>query len=199
MIIPIGRGVLEQSVRQTAAWAGAGSPMRVGVNISARQLHDDALVELTARLLERCEQGAASLTFELTETVLAADGDDILEVLQAIKALGVRLALDDYGTGYASLSYLSRFPFDVVKLDRTLIKYLGRSRKDDIIVRSTIEMSHALDLRVVGEGVETAEQSAKLRELGCDLVRGYYHARPMRPTELPSLPGWCNNVAAGAG
>ena len=187
MIIALGRDVLGESARQLARWRSAGHEVRVAVNISAWQVHDDALVELTAATLKSSGVPAASLTFELTESALVTNAGAALEVLLAIKELGIRVALDDYGTGYASLSYLSQFPFDIVKLDRTLIRMLGQSRKDDIIVASTIEMSHALELTVVAEGVETREQEARLRELGCDLVQGYYHAAPMTATDLQGL------------
>ena len=190
MIIPIGRQVLAESTRQLAAWRSEGHQVRVSVNISARQLHDDELIELIAATLQISGVPPESLTLELTETALVADGDVALQVLRAAKNLGVLLALDDYGTGYASLSYLSRFPFDIVKLDRTLIEVIERSRKDEIIVASTIDMGHALGLTLVAEGVETHEQHAKLRELGCDLVQGYHHAKPMHPSELEALPAW---------
>lgn len=195
MIIPIGRHVLSQSTRQLAAWRSSGHRVRLSVNISALQLHDDALVELTAAMLKRSALPPASLTLELTETALIADGELALHVLRAAKELGVLLALDDFGTGYAALSYLSRFPFDIVKLDRTLISMIGHSRKDEIIVASTIDMGHALGLTVVAEGVETQEQDAKLRDYGCDLVQGYLHARPMPPGELEALPRWTTSGA----
>ena len=190
MIIPIGRQVLRDSTRQLATWRSEGHQISVSVNISARQLYDDALIELLAATLQSSGVPPESLTLELTETALVADGDVALRVLRAAKNLGVLLALDDYGTGYASLSYLSRYPFDIVKLDQTLIQMIEKSRKDEIIVASTIDMGHALGLTLVAEGVETHGQDAKLHELGCDLVQGYHHAKPMHPSELEALPTW---------
>lgn len=195
VIIPLGRFVLSEGMRQLGRWRAEGRTVQLGLNISSRQLYDDALVELTAAILRQTGLPAESVIFELTETALVADEEAALEVMQAIKELGIRLALDDYGTGWASLGYLSTFPFDVVKLDRTLIRTIEASRKDEIIVASTIEMGHALDLIVVAEGVETREQDAKLRELGCDLVQGYYHAHPMPPDELAGLPAWSDPTA----
>jgi diguanylate cyclase (GGDEF)-like protein/PAS domain S-box-containing protein len=187
MIVPLGHQVLRESIRQLAAWRRQRSDIRLAVNVSARQLLDDALVDHVSRALAETGTPPSSLALELTETALVAESEAALEVLQALDQLGVYLALDDYGTGYASLSYLSRFPFKVVKLDRTLIAMLGRSNKDEIIIGSTTQMGHALGLTIVAEGVETEGQAAKLRAIGCDLIQGYLYGRPMPAAEIPSL------------
>ena len=189
-IIPLGRFVLREATRQLAAWSDEGRPLLVTVNVSPRQLYDDALPELIGSTVANAGIPPDRLILELTESALVGDAEAALEVLNAMKRLGVRLALDDYGSGYASLSYLSRFPFDIVKLDRTLIRGVGESRKDEIIVASTIDMGHALGLSIVAEGVETALQEERLREFGCDLIQGYLHARPMLAAALAKLPLW---------
>jgi|GEM_PF-3558475 len=184
MIIPLGRWVLEEAVRQGRSWIGDGLMERVGVNISSRQLFDDMLVELVERTLSGHDLDPDGLTLELTETALISDSAAASEVLAAIKRLGVRLALDDFGTGYASVSYLSRYPFDVVKLDLTLTRRLTVDPRDRVIVQSTIEMAHALGIAVVAEGVETDAQAQTLRSLGCDLAQGFLYGRPLPPERV---------------
>ena len=125
----------------------------------------------------------SSLCLELTETALLEDLDRHLGVLLALRDLGVRLALDDFGTGFSSLTYLKRFPVDIVKIDRSFVAGLGVTHCDTAIVRSVIELAHALSLTVVAEGIERPEQLEALRSLGCDLAQGYLFS-PARPQAL---------------
>ena len=170
---------------QLAGWQTQHRKARsVAVNVSSRQLYDDVLPRFIRDTLARDDVPADLLTLELTESTLVGDNHHAQEVLHELKEIGVRLALDDFGTGFASLSYLSSFPFDIVKLDRTLIKGIGQSRKDDIIIASTIEMGHALGLTVVAEGIETREQAAHVKKLGCDLAQGFYFAMPLPASQI---------------
>jgi diguanylate cyclase (GGDEF)-like protein/PAS domain S-box-containing protein len=180
LIIPIGRRVIADACAQLARWQADDElqPKPVAVNVSSRQLYDDALAYYIRQTLEETLLDPSLLTLELTETSVVTDTRHAQQVLHELKEIGVRLALDDFGTGYASLSYLSQFPFDVVKLDRTLIRGIGKSRKDDIIIASSIEMGHALGLTVVAEGIETADQALAVASLGCDLAQGYFYAVP---------------------
>ena len=190
MIIRIGRHVLSQSLDQLAAWRRGGRHVRLSVNLSPRQLLDDAIEALVATELRKRRLPFECLILELTESALVSDTGAARHTLAALRDRGVSIALDDYGTGYASLGYLSEFPVDLVKLDRTLIKPIGRSPKDTIIVASSLEMAHALGLRVVAEGIETVDQKTQLRELGCDLLQGYVFAAPMEPRRVEELDGW---------
>lgn len=150
----------------------------VSVNVSARQLQDPRLVEHVTTALESSGIGADRLVLEITETAAMADTEGTITKLHELKAVGVQLALDDFGTGYSPLSYLRRFPVDLIKIDRSFVFEIERSPADRAIVRGVIDMAHALGLRAVAEGVETAAQYAVLTELGCDLGQGYLWMRP---------------------
>jgi len=186
IIIPIGKWVLERScelLRSPAADGSAGERLSVATNISARQLQRPDFPALVARALQDFAVDADRLCLEVAESALLDDLDATGETLRALKELGVRLAIDDFGTGGSSLTYLRRFPFDELKIHDMFVEGLGRSAADDAIVAATIDMAHALGMIVAAEGVETEEQRARLRELGCDRAQGY-HLGP--PEELAS-------------
>jgi diguanylate cyclase (GGDEF)-like protein len=189
LIVPIGKWVLEEAVRQVACWQEAhpGQPLTVNVNLSAAQLRQpDLIADLAAVIAtHRIEPGA--LCLELTESTFMEEADGHGAALAALKTLGIHLAMDDFGTGYSSLTYLKRFPVNMLKIDQAFVGGLGRDTSDTAIVRSVIDLAHALGLTVVAEGVETADQAAHLRRLGCDLAQGYHFARPLPPDELDSL------------
>ena len=189
LIVPIGRWVLEESARQVARWQEArpGQPLAVNVNLSAAQLRQPDLIADLAAVLAASRLDPGALCLELTESTFMEEADGHGAALAALKALGVNLAIDDFGTGYSSLTYLKRFPVNVLKIDQAFVGGLGRDASDTAIVRSVIDLAHALGLTVVAEGVETAEQAAHLRRLGCDLAQGYYFARPLPPDELDAL------------
>lgn len=158
-----------------------GFPMRIGVNISSRLLTDRGFVEHALRLLD----GASDrITFEITETTVVDDWKVALENLKLFSDAGVRLAIDDYGSGLSSLAYVQQLPIQELKIDRSFITQLTTTHRDPLLVRSTIELGHALDLEVVGEGVEDAETLALLTVMGCDLAQGYFVGRPMPLPEL---------------
>ena len=152
--------------------------MTVAVNVSAAELSERDFVERLETILSTTGAEPAHLCLELTESGLMHDAEAATAQLQALGKLGVRLAIDDFGTGYSSLAYLSRFPVDVVKVDRAFVDGLAKRANDRALVAAITSMGHALELTVIGEGVETEEQLDVLRELRCDVAQGYHFARP---------------------
>ncbi|WP_325019229.1 EAL domain-containing protein [Bradyrhizobium sp.] len=179
LIVPIGEWVLREACREAASWQGA---LQVAVNVSAVQFRRGNLEGLVRDVLEETGIEAARLELELTEGVLVEDAPHARSVLEALKSLGVRISLDDFGTGYSSLSYLEAFPLDRIKIDRSFVIGIGRTERSLAIVRAVIGLAHGLDLPVLAEGVETAEQLATLVREGCDEMQGYLIGRP-RPIE----------------
>src|SRR5439155_5292537 len=173
LIVPIDRWVLERACRQAGRWQRDGWALTVSLTLSARQLTRPDLVDAVRRDLD--EGGAAPdrLWVEITESALMADADVAGSVLGHLRALGVRVCVDDFGTGYSSLSYLSRFPVDSLKVDRSFVAGLTSDAGDAAIVGAVVGMAHSLGLSVVAEGVEPAEQLARLRELGFEAAQGY--------------------------
>src|SRR5207237_1787513 len=161
--------------------------LTANVNLSARQLRQpDLIAALMAALLQSGLE-PQRLCLELTETAFMEDAGNHRETLAGIQGLGVGLAIDDFGTGYSSLTYLKRFPVSVLKIDQAFVRGLGEDASDTAIVKSVIDLAHALGLVVVAEGVETGNQVAHLRGLGCDLAQGYYFARPQPAADLERL------------
>ncbi len=192
MIIPIGAWVLEEACRQLRDWHACGSSPHFGsmeVNLSARQIDDPRIVRTVEQILLRTGLPPEHLTLEITESALMRDAAGALVVLRALKDIGVSLAIDDFGTGYSSLSYLSRFPLDIVKVDRLFVEELGVSHEDEEIVSAVIKLAHALGLKVVAEGVETAAQLEVLRRLGCDLAQGFLFSEPLPAAALAATLG----------
>jgi diguanylate cyclase (GGDEF)-like protein/PAS domain S-box-containing protein len=187
VIAPIGRWVLEEACQQAKRWEEEhplASPMTMEVNLSARQLARRGLAQTVEEALTRAGVEAHTLALDITETVLIKASEDDAHALEALKKMGIRLSLDDFGTGYSSLSYLKRLPVDLVKVDRTFVKELGEKATDTAVVRMIIDLCHTLGIEVLAEGVETSEQAALLRDMGCDLGQGYYFAGPLRSEEL---------------
>jgi diguanylate cyclase (GGDEF)-like protein len=182
-IATIGEWALAEACRVAAHWSGGPEPIRVAVNVSARQLTEPDLVTRVARILDDSGLAAERLELELTESSVLHEIEQIQATLEALHGMGVALALDDFGTGYASLSHLKRFPLDVLKIDRSFVADLGETPEAPI-VRSLIELGHRLKLRVVAEGVETEAQLAALRRLGCDAVQGHVVGRPLSELEI---------------
>ena len=187
MIVPIGGWVLEEACRQAATWPGDGQAPAVSVNLSARQLSRPDLVDSVAAALEHSRLDPDRLWLEITESVLMEDADMAVAALERLRALGVHLCVDDFGTGYSSLAYLRRFPVDALKVDRSFVAGLGEDPEDSAIVEAVVSMAHSLRLSVVAEGVETDEQLARLRDLGCELAQGFYFAAPVPPAALDPL------------
>jgi diguanylate cyclase (GGDEF)-like protein len=184
LIGPLTEEVLGAAIAQTARWRAAGIHVRVGVNLSVRNLTDTELPGLVSRLLKDAGLGADCLDLEITESILMADPGRAMAVLEPLSDMGVRLAIDDFGTGYSSLAYLRQLPLSVLKIDRAFIGNMTTSDNDRIIVRSTIELAHNLGLEVIAEGVEDAPTAAALAALGCGLAQGYHFSRPVPAVEL---------------
>ena len=138
-------------------------------------------------LLEEADLDPRSLKLEITESVVMQDAEATISTLQQLKAMGIQLAIDDFGTGYSSLSYLKRFPIDTLKIDRSFVAGVGQNPQDTAIVRSVVALAQALGLSVTSEGIETADQEAYLRELGCDFGQGYLFARPQAAEHIGPL------------
>jgi EAL domain-containing protein (putative c-di-GMP-specific phosphodiesterase class I) len=166
----------------------------MSVNISARQLQHPDLVADIARAVERAGLEPSTLELEITETVLMRDSEATNSTLRALKSIGIRLAIDDFGTGYSSMTHLKRFPVDTLKIDRSFVDGLSRDSHDTAIVRCVTALARALDLAVVGEGVETPLQHALLTQMGCDQAQGYLYARPQAATQISALLA---NLASG--
>jgi len=181
LIVPIDRWVTAEACRQVRAWQQrfpSDQPLTISVNLSARQLQDPDLLRDVRAAVEAFGLAPDSLTLEITETVLMQDTEATLSVLQALRGLGVRLAIDDFGIGFSSLSYLRRLPVDVVKIDRSFVAGVATGTEEWTLARGIIRLVHSLGLETVAEGVERAEQRAHLLALGCRLAQGYYFARP---------------------
>jgi diguanylate cyclase (GGDEF)-like protein len=183
LIVALGAWMLEEACRQSVSWGGT----RVSVNVSGRQVAEGSLPAAVRAALEATGLPPHRLQLELTETVLMDDVDRHAEVLRELKALGVSLALDDFGKGYSSLNYLHRFPFDRIKVDRSFIARLPESRADRAIVAAVTSFASALEMEVVAEGVETEEQLDALRSLGCEYAQGFLFHRPMPAAAIDQL------------
>ena len=185
LVRQLGAWVLNEAVAQAARWQDVdGLSLEMAVNLSPRQLADPELLGVVTAALTRHSLDPAALTLEITETALMDDPDAALTTLTALEALGVGLAVDDFGTGYASLTYLKRFPVDELKIDRSFVAGLGTDRGDSAIVTSCVQLAHAVGIRAVAEGVETDTQRLALLDLHCDFAQGYYYAPPLTPDAL---------------
>ncbi|WP_445152719.1 putative bifunctional diguanylate cyclase/phosphodiesterase [Baekduia sp. Peel2402] len=189
LIVPIGAWVLEESCRQLAAWRAQGRDLWVSVNVSARQLGQVDFVAVVERALRETGVPASSICLEVTETAVLRRPDVAREVLLALRRLGIRVALDDFGLGYSSLTHLKALPVDVVKVDRSFVADLVDSTQDRAVVEAVLTLASRMGLTVIAEGVETVGQDELLREMGCPVVQGYLYGRPVPAAEvvLPDL------------
>jgi len=179
LIIPMGQWIVEQACRQARSWRDAGlPPLRMSVNLSARQFQRD-LIRMIHRALKDAGFEAQSLELEITESAAMQNVELTIGMLHGLRAMGVRIAMDDFGTGHSSLSYLKRFPIDTVKIDQSFVRDMTVDPYDAAIVSGVVDMAHSLRLKVVAEGVETEEQAAFLKGLRCDEMQGYLFSRPI--------------------
>ncbi len=198
LIVPIGAWVLEESCRQLAAWHAEGRDMWVSVNVSARQLGQADFVAVVERALRTTGVPPRSVCLEVTETAVLRRPEVARRALDALRRLGVRVALDDFGLGYSSLTHLKALPVDVVKVDRSFVTDLCRSTEDRAVVEAVLTLARRMGLTVVAEGVETADQDELLREMGCPVVQGYLYGRPVPAADvlLPDAPVPSDAVAS---
>ncbi|XVV12597.1 putative bifunctional diguanylate cyclase/phosphodiesterase [Actinoplanes sp. CA-131856] len=188
VIHPLTEYVLAEAIRQAARWHHQGWPVPVAVNLAAPVLTSDHIVTLIARLLAQAGLPSTALIVEITESAVVARPDQAARRLQAIRDLGVRVAMDDFGTGYTSLALLSSLPLDELKLDRTFVMRVHH-RQERVIVEAVARMAHGLGLTLVAEGVEDAGTAATLAEIGANLLQGYYFSRPVPPDRLSHPSG----------
>ncbi|ANA33953.1 putative signaling protein [Ralstonia mannitolilytica] len=185
LIVPLGTWVLDEACRQMAQWRREGhAGWSVAVNLSALQFGHAALIDTVRDTLARHALDPHCLTLEITESTAMRDADASLHILQQLDAMGVRISIDDFGTGYSSLLYLKRLPASELKIDRGFVRDLARDTEDAAIVSAIVALGQTLNLRIVAEGVETAEQQAFLTQLGCDSLQGYLLGRPMSAESL---------------
>jgi diguanylate cyclase (GGDEF)-like protein len=175
LIVEMGQWILREACREAASWP---VPLQIAVNLSPAQFMHGDVVSLVHSILLETGLAPDRLELEITEGVLIEDFDRGLALLRRLKALGVRISMDDFGSGYSSLSYLQAFPFDKIKIDRTFVMNLGRNPQSAAIVRAVIDLGHGLEMSIVAEGVETQEQLGFLADQGCDAVQGYFIGKP---------------------
>jgi EAL domain-containing protein (putative c-di-GMP-specific phosphodiesterase class I) len=187
LIIPVGRWILVEACRQAKAWRDAGHVMRMSVNASARQFDGEALVRDVYHALAQTGLSADDLVIEITETGLMQDAKAAQAQLTALKGFGVRIAIDDFGTGYSSLAYLQQFPVDTLKIDRSFIAGMGKSREGDALIHTLMQLGRALHLQTLAEGIEEVAQLTQLQDEQCHLGQGFLLARPLPPQEVEKL------------
>ena len=198
LIIPIGAWVIEEACRQLKIWQNqfpSNYPLVVSVNLSSKQfVQPDDLVKQIEQTLKDTGIDGHYLKLEITESIAMTDVETTIALLLRLKALNLQLSIDDFGTGYSSLSYLHRFPTDTIKVDRSFVSRMGLESEDVHIVKTIITLGHNLDMYIVAEGVETAEQLALLRSLQCEYGQGYFFAKPLPPEAAEALmksdPQW---------
>ena len=186
LIVPVGLWVLQEACRQGATWIRDGLHLSLSVNISAKQLERDRIVDDVNTVLASSGYPAQLLSLELTETTLMNDADETIERLHLLKTLGIRLAIDDFGTGYSSMAYLRQFPIDVIKIDRSFISNVVDTVEAASLVHTLVQLGKDLGLRIIAEGVETDEQRQKLIAEETDAAQGYLFARPLLPQDIPA-------------
>ncbi len=188
LIVPIGELVLHQACAQNKAWQNAGyTPRRVSVNLSVRQFRQTNLVDTIARILRQTGLDPHWLDLEITESVAMEDVDFTITTLRDFKKMGIKLSIDDFGTGFSSLNYLKRFPLDTLKIDQSFVQDLGTNPEDEQIVTAILALAQNLRLQVIAEGVETVTQYEFLRQRKCDEMQGYLFSRPLPAEEFAGL------------
>jgi diguanylate cyclase (GGDEF)-like protein len=186
LIVPLTRWALMRALADHAEWRTAGVDIDLAVNLSARHLRDPSFAMELLQEVERHAVDPRRIELEITETALMSDPEKAMEVLRILTGAGIRIAMDDFGTGFSSLAYLRHLNLNTLKIDRCFIKDITNNSNDLTIVRSTLRMAHSLELEVVAEGIEERSHYEMLRELGCDVGQGYWIAKPMPAVALPT-------------
>jgi EAL domain-containing protein (putative c-di-GMP-specific phosphodiesterase class I) len=180
LIAPLGEWVLRTACAQNSAWQKAGlEPLRVSVNLSLRQFQQTDLIEMVKRALLETGLNPGCLELELTESSMMHDAAHAIETLRQLREIGIKISIDDFGSGYSSLSYLKHLPIDVLKIDRLFVRDMTTDPNNAAIVMAIITLAHNLNLKAIAEGVETAEQWVLLRRLNCDEIQGYLFSKPL--------------------
>lgn len=189
MVHDVGRWILQSACKQAATWRAAGLPLRVGVNLFPAHFHSETLLEDVEFALRASGLPPEALEIEITENIALNHDETSIAALKALRDKGVSVAFDDFGTGYASLAYLVRYPLTRIKIDQSFTRKIGQSSPGDeaAIVRSIIILAHNLGLAVTAEGVETAAQLAFLRDEQCEELQGYFFAKPLVATDLENF------------
>jgi EAL domain-containing protein (putative c-di-GMP-specific phosphodiesterase class I) len=188
VIVEMGAWALNQACLQAKAWLDAGhGPLRMAVNLSARQFADDELMATVIEALEKSGLPPASLELEITESIAMQGLERTVMMLTALKKLGIALAMDDFGTGYSSLSYLKRFPLDALKVDQSFVRNITTDPGDAAITRAVVAMAHSFGMIVIAEGVETTEHLEFLAGLGCEDAQGYLFSKPLPAVDAGAL------------
>ncbi len=198
-IVELGQWILREACIQCRRWHDEGHVgLRVAVNVSLKQLVSRGFVEMVAESLQQSGLPPQFLELELTESILAEETEAVGELLQQLKSTGVMLSMDDFGTGYSSLSYLMHFPFDYIKIDRTFIRDMMHNRDHATLTSAIVTMAKSLNLGIVAEGVETLQQLARVREMGCDEVQGFYFSQAVSAASFSEVVSDINATHAGA-
>jgi len=185
LIVPLGNWVLKQACRQCRIWQEEGNrPVKISVNVSAGQFQHPEFVAYVAEIMLQTGMRPELLELEITESMFIQDAAATIAKLNELKRMGVRIAVDDFGTGYSSLNYLRQFPLDVLKIDRAFIRDIAHNAHDQAITDAMIRLAHDLGLHVIAEGVETAEQLARIQQPRCDAVQGFLFSKPLPADEI---------------
>ena len=188
LIIPIGEWVMHEACRQLMEWRKAGVPtVEIAVNLSARQFRKTDLISMVSAALSANSINASQLKIEITESLLMENPDESIVMLHKLKAMGMQIALDDFGIGYSSLSYLKQFPIDILKIDQSFVHGVPNNSGDSAMVKAMISLAHSLGLTTTAEGAETEEQIKFLRDHGCDRAQGYFFSRPIPAEEFEKM------------
>ena len=195
LIVPLGEWILAEACRQAEEWRSKGLSVWTAVNVSGRQLRAPGFAGRVLDLLGKTGLAPAGLQLELTESVAIETGADAFRELERLRREGVQVAMDDFGSGYSSLSTLRSFSFDILKIDRAFVKHIPDRARDCAIARAILRMAHSLDLKVVAEGVESMRQQDLLKEGGCDLIQGFLHSPAVAAEDIERL--LCRGGAGG--
>ncbi|MBJ6723348.1 bifunctional diguanylate cyclase/phosphodiesterase [Geomesophilobacter sediminis] len=198
LIMPIGEWVLRTACRQQVAWREQGLDLCLAVNISAVQLKSPHLIETVQAIIEETGIVPEQLELELTESSLVDKPEEVTRILERLRGLKCNIAIDDFGVGYSSLSYLKNFPVTVLKIDRSFVKDLSHNSSDRAIAQSVVDLANNLNMVTVAEGVEHPDQQRILEEIGCSYVQGYLHCRPVPPEQIPGIVRERNGAAPAA-
>jgi len=187
LIVPIGDWVIHEACRQAKVWLDDGHALVVAVNLSAVQFKRGNLLQTVASALQLSGLPPHLLELELTESILLQDLDSVMQTLSQLKSMGVKLSIDDFGTGYSSLSYLKRLDVDKLKIDQSFVRDLNVDADDAAIVHAIIQVAHALQLKVIAEGVENQAQLDFLKQHACDEIQGYFYSKPVPASKIQQL------------